>query len=130
MKVTIACPAALIPQANHLAMCLGESLADGQTFRAPTWQDVAGGLYAAASWDAGAEWLVALQEPLVRPEWDADEEIDLSAAGQAQGATVVWGTDMETATPQAGNTVVPVIYGIDGYEALTLMGLTQISDTQ
>jgi len=46
---TIAVPDPLIPDANQLALCLGESAADDQTFGAATYQDDEGNLYAVCS---------------------------------------------------------------------------------
>ena len=49
MRVTIACPEALIGDANQLALCLGLGSEDAQTYGAAIWQDVAGNRYALAS---------------------------------------------------------------------------------
>ena len=48
-RVTIAAPAAHIPDANQLALCLGESSADDKTFTSASYQDADGNLYSVAS---------------------------------------------------------------------------------
>ena len=45
-RATIAVPDPLIPDANQLALALGESAADDQTFGAASYQDAGGNLYA------------------------------------------------------------------------------------
>lgn len=109
MRVTAACPEALIEDANHLAMCLAFSEADGETYRTPCgWQDAAGNRYSCVSFEARDEWLTAAQSPLVRPEWDTGVEvkyedeygdvvtyiryiIDMAAAARAQSRVVIGG---------------------------------------
>ena len=48
-RATIATPAAQIPNANKLALCLGESSADDKTFTSASYQDAQGNLYSVAS---------------------------------------------------------------------------------
>ena len=48
MRLTIAVPSAHIDIANHYAMALGYSEADGETYRNPSWEDADGNLYAVA----------------------------------------------------------------------------------
>ena len=81
-RATIASPVAHIADANQLALCLGESSADDQTFGAATYQDADGNLYAVASTVAKpifAEMAgLALQAP------DHAPSMDLAAATRAQ----------------------------------------------
>jgi len=46
---TIAAPAARIPDANQLALALGESSADDRTFNIASYKDASGNLYAVCS---------------------------------------------------------------------------------
>ena len=48
-KATIATPVSHIPDANQLALCLGQSSADDQTFTTASYQDADGNLYAVCS---------------------------------------------------------------------------------
>ena len=81
-RATIASPVTHIADANQLALCLGESSADDQTFNAATYQDAEGNLYAVASTVAKpifAEMAgLALQAP------DHAPSMDLAAATRAQ----------------------------------------------
>ena len=121
MRITCSCPEALISDANNLAMALGFSEADGQTYRGLNWQDADGNLYAAASFDARDEWVVFAQAPLVRPAWDTAEVIDMVAAERAQAA-LVFSTEAILASPAA----LTAIGGLDGVAALVAMGLTTV----
>ena len=128
MRITAACPEALVSDANQLAMCLAYSTADGETYRLPCgWQDAEGNLYSAASWEASAEWVAAAQQPLQRPAWDTDEVIDMEAAARAQAALVFWvpGEDAP-APPQASAAALTAVGGMSGPEALAAMGLVQV----
>lgn len=121
MRITAAAPEAMIPACNQLAMCLGQSEADGQTYRGLNWQDPGGNLYAAASFEARDEWITFAQAPLVRPAWDVDEVIDMVAAERAQAA-LVYAVEPVLAVPGA----LTAIGGMDGVFAVGAMGLTAV----
>ena len=120
-RITAAAPEALVSDANQYAMCLGQSEADGQTYRGLNWTDADGNLYAAASFEARDEWITFAQAPLVRPAWDVDEIIDMVAAERAQAA-LVYAVEPVLAVPGA----LTAIGGMDGVEALAAMGLTAV----
>jgi hypothetical protein len=129
MRLTAAAPEALRAAANQLAMVLAFSEADANTYGSLRWQDSEGNLYAAASFIAQPEWIVAAQAPLQRPEWDTGEIIDMDAAERAQAALVVWlGGDSEDVLhpPQANPDALTVVAGDDGLAALAAMGLVQV----
>ena len=65
---TIAVPEALIPDANHLALALGESSADDQTFNAANYQDAGGNLYAVCSTVAKPIFVQLASQPLQAPD--------------------------------------------------------------
>jgi hypothetical protein len=121
MRITAACPEAMIPDANHLAMALAFSVADGQTYNTPSWKDAQGNLYAAASWMATLEWITFSQQPIQRPDWDTEHLIDLEAATRAQQAIRLL-TEPAPATP----THITCIINSDGVQALQAMGLTLV----
>ena len=81
-RATIAAPAAHIPDANQLALCLGESSADDQTFTAAPYQDAQGNLYAVCSTVAKPIFAEIAGQPLQAPEHAPD--MDLAAATRAQ----------------------------------------------
>jgi hypothetical protein len=123
--LTIACPEAHIAKANHLAMALGYSEADAQTYRNPSWQDTDGNLYACASLPVNQAFTEAAFAPLERPEWDVDEIIDLAAATEAQSLLVFWMPSEENPeAPLATPNTITAIGGPEGLEALVMMGLT------
>ena len=120
-RITAAAPEALVSDANNYAMCLGQSEADGQTYRGLNWTDADGNLYAAASFEARPEWVDFAQAPLVRPSWDVDEVIDMVAAERAQAALIY-----STVAIPATTTALTAIGGMDGVPALLAMGLVGV----
>lgn len=123
MRITCSCPSTLVSDGNQLAMVLGFSEADGETYRGLNWTDGTN-LYAAASFDASDAWLEAAQAPLTRPAWDVDEIIDMDAAARAQAALVFWQATEDSPTPPAADPLhLTAVAGLDGPAALAAMGL-------
>lgn len=120
MIITAAIPAALVDDANDLAMCLGTSLADGETFRGLNWVDGQGNLYAAAAFEWDDERIEQVAVTLVRPAWDSDKSVNVTGANRAQD---VWTFSMDAVL--AVPSVITVRGGVDGLTALMEMGLTQ-----
>jgi hypothetical protein len=81
-KATIATPASHIPDANQLALCLGESSADDRTFSTASYQDAQGNLYAVCSTVAKPIFADLVGQPLQAPDHAPD--MDLAAATRAQ----------------------------------------------
>jgi hypothetical protein len=119
MRITAAAPEALTYECNQLAMCLAYSIADGETYVGLNWQDTDGNLYSAASWEASDAWVGGASQPLVRPEWDVDEVIDMDAAATAQAA-LVFSLETTLAMPDK----LTALGGPDAVVALAAMGLT------
>ena len=119
-KATIAAPVSLIPDANQLALCLGESPADDQTFTAASYQDAQGNLYAVCSTVAKPIFSQLAGQPLQAP--DHAPEMDLAAATRAQALLQI---NNGIATPD----VIAVILG-DRLESaqdhIAALGLTLI----
>ena len=119
-RATIAAPAAHIPDANQLALCLGESSADDQTFTSASYQDAGGNLYSVASTVANLIFAELAGQPLQAPDHAPD--MDLAAATRAQALLQRNGG---TASPD----VIAVILG-DRLESaqdhIKALGLTQI----
>jgi len=101
-RVTIATPLAHIPDANQLALCLGESAADDQTFTAASYQDEDGNLYAVCSTVAKPIFAEMAGQPLKAP--DHALGMDLAPAKRAQALLQINGG---TASPD----VIAVILG-------------------
>lgn len=111
MRVTIACPTAMIGDANQLALCLGQGVEDGETYGAAIWADAAGRLYAVASVVVSEDFPLAAMAPLVAPVWGAD----VIAARRAQAAIAIG------ASAAPGR--IAAIFGDDAQEALAQLGL-------
>ena len=119
-KATIAAPAAHIQSANQLALCLGESSADDQSFTVASYQDAQGNLYAVASTVAKPIFAQLAGQPLQAPDHAPD--MDLAAATRSQALLQI---NVGIATPD----VIAVILG-DRLESaqdhIKALGLTPI----
>lgn len=111
MRVTIACPEAMIGDANQFARAIGLSAADDQTFGLPTWRDAGGAAYAVASGIVTEAFPARATGPLVEPEWGADME----AAERAQAALAIGAA--------AGPGVLAAVIGDDIPAALAALGV-------
>lgn len=111
-RVTIACPEALIADANQLALCLGYGPKDALTYGLPIWQDAVGNLYAVASAIVGDGFPVAAGSPLVEPPWGAD----MDAARRAQAAIRIGGA--------ADTSHLVAVFGDDPQAALVELEVT------
>lgn len=125
--------AGLAEDGAHLAMALGESPADAETYRKFRARDGAGSLYGWATISAQ----LLRQDPagtLQRPEWDTRPyAISMTAARRAQAALMLWhgpGDDPDSAAPPpaAAPDRLTLIAGDDALAALALMGLTPVQD--
>ena len=119
-RVTIAVPELITSKANQLALCLGESAADDQTFGTASFQDAKGNLYAVCSTVAKPIFAQLAGQPLQAPAHSLD--MDLEAATRAQPLLQINGG---IASPD----VIAVILG-DRLESaqdhIAALGLTQI----
>ena len=81
-RATIAVPEPLIAEANQLALCLGESSADDQTFTAASYQDADGNLYAVCSTVAKPIFAQIAGQPLQAPD-HAPDMVEAATRSQA-----------------------------------------------
>ena len=88
IRVTIFVPEAMIPDANQLALCLGQSEEDANTFGGAVWRDTQGNRYAVASTVATAAFSVTATTGLTAPNFT--QSADLTAAARAQAALVTF----------------------------------------
>ena len=123
MRITIACPVALLSDANNFAMVLGYGPPDELTYGNANWQDAAGNLYAAASLPVGDTFTTTAQSTLVRPAWDTTNAISMAAANRAQAA-LVFSLEPVTAMPDKLTACV----GDNGLATLAVMGLTRVEE--
>ena len=119
-RATITTPEAHIPDANQLALALGESSADDHTFTAASYQDADGNLYAVCSTVAKPIFAEMAGQPLKAP--DHARSIDLAAATRAQAL-------LQINDGTAGPDVIAVILG-DRLESakdhIAALGLTRV----
>ena len=119
-KATIATPAAHIQDANQLALALGESSADDQTFTTASYQDAQGNLYAVCSTVAKPIFSEMAGQPLQAPDHAPD--MDLAAATRAQSL-------LQINNGKASPKVIAVILG-DRLESaqdhIAALGLTRV----
>jgi hypothetical protein len=122
-RVTIAVPELLTSPANQLALCLGESRSDDQTFTTASYQDEDGSLYAVCSTVAKPIFAQMAGQPLQAPDHAPD--MDLAAATRAQALLQINGG---IATPD----VIAVILG-DRLESaqdhIAALGLSRVPST-
>lgn len=121
MRVTIFVPEAMIDDANQLGLCLGQSVADAQTFKPAAWQDAAGNRYSVSSTLAKATFPEAAATALSAPAFAPDA--DLAAAERAQAALVMYDPQ---APAQAGTAHILAIIGEGATAALALAGVTAL----
>ena len=120
-RATIAAPISHLPDANQLALALGESAADDRTFATTTnYQDAQGNLYAVCSTVAKPIFATMAGQPLQTP--DHAPNMDVSAASRAQALLQI---NNGIAAPD----VIAVILGGSTETAqdhIAALGLTQI----
>ena len=85
MRYTVAVPEQHLTKANQLAMALGLSINDKNTYVDLKYVDVDGNLYAVASFIASSATVNKVDAPLERPAWDVENEaIDMQLAEHAK----------------------------------------------
>ena len=123
-RVTIAAPELLTSLANELALCLGESRADDQTFIGANYQDVDGNLYSVASTVAKSVFAEMAGLPLQAP--DHAPGMDLEAATRAQAL-------LQINNGTAGPDVIAVILGSNADSAqdhIAALGLKRVLEPE
>lgn len=103
IRLTIAAPAALIAGANQLALAMGSTEADANTFGEAQFKDADGNLHAVCSLLCTERWLEKLSEPL-KPRLGADMEManDVQATMSLGGLATTTGiTVIRNENPQA-----------------------------
>ena len=85
MRYTVAVPEQHQEKANELAMALGLSVNDKNTYSDLKYVDIDGNLYAVASFIASSATVDKVDAPLERPVWDVEnEDIDMQLAEHAK----------------------------------------------
>ena len=123
MRYTVAVPEQHLAKANQLAMALGLSVNDKNTYTDLKYTDVDGNLYAVASFIASSATVDKVDAPLERPAWDVEnEDIDMELAEHAK--TLV-------ALDVASVNTISFNNNDDGLVAVEQLGLTRYNpDTE
>ena len=123
MRYTVAVPEQHLAKANQLAMALGLSVNDKNTYTDLKYTDVDGNLYAVASFIASIAAASKADAPLERPAWDVEnEDIDMELAEHAK--TLV-------ALDVASVNTISFNNNDDGLVAVEQLGLTRYNpDTE
>jgi hypothetical protein len=127
LRATIAVPSAHIQDARQLALVLGESAVDIDTFRAASFQDAAGNAYAVASTVAKADFATRAQATLTAP--DHAPNADITAATRAQALIAIEDRLADDAPIAATPDKIVSVFdhnSASAQEHISSMGLTRI----
>ena len=99
-RLTVSIPESLIEAANHLAVALGESAGDFETFIQADWQDSEGNKYAVASMQCTETFFQYAGSQLQQRDF-APENWSVELASLAQSKIALWmgEGDLPTADP-------------------------------
>ena len=89
MRFTVAVPEQHLAKANQLAMALGLSVNDKNTYTDLKYADADGNLYAVASFIASRTAASKVDAPLDRPAWDENKNIDMQLAEHAKALVAI-----------------------------------------
>jgi|SRR5690554_1460950 len=128
LRTTICTPSAHMPDANQLALVLGESAHDDKTFAGLNYEDADGNLYAVCSTVAKPLFAEMAGQPLVAPAHAPD--VDLESATRAQALLVIEDRTSGDPVPvQASPDHIAVILDTrfgEAQEHIASMGLTLV----
>jgi hypothetical protein len=122
-RLTLVVPDSLMDAANNLALIMGESDSDINTFTQANWQDASGNLYAVASAVSKPVVVNALSSGLPETLPSHTENTDVALAQQALDAIEVYS---EGVTVSASKIVLAIDYS--PLDALSGMGLTRLEE--
>ena len=118
MRYTVAVPKQHQEKANELAMALGLSANDKNTYSDLKYVDCDGNLYSVASFIASSATASKADAPLERPVWDVEnEDVDMQLAETAKG--------LLTFGVKASVDKISVKTDIEGLDAIQFMGLVK-----
>lgn len=129
----IICPEPLVPKMNALSGCWGLGLNDALYFTGVNYVSPNGEFYSVRNLAYLGSLLSELEDPVAfRPDFDVDEEIDVTAANEAiallEFVTVNYDADgaASLSIPIDQNRIY-VLFSIDPTFAFSLIGLKEIS---
>jgi hypothetical protein len=125
-RATIAAPESMMAGANQLALCLGQSAADDQTFRVANYQDAQGKKYAVASTVAKPNFVTGAQTQILAPEFAPD--VDLVAASLMQSRLSIGSLESPVAANPAGMAAIVGNRFESAQDHLAALGLEPVED--
>jgi hypothetical protein len=122
-RLTLAVPESLMGAANNLALIMGRSTADINTFTNASWEDASGNLYAVCSAVSKPVVVQALSTGFPDPLPSHAENADVILAQQALDAIEVYGEGVAAGVDK-------IVLAIDDspLDALSGMGLTRLEE--
>jgi len=130
-NLTIACPQALMAKANQLALAIGTSPDDVQTFRSSDWTDGAS-LFAVANTravDMIFEYLAGYSQSPDAPDLPYDHAMMLQAIDSLSFVTVVYHEDGSQVITGNDHTKIRVAVDMDPMRAIALFGLARVQES-
>lgn len=126
LRVTVAVPSTMADDANALALVVGESAADVGTFHGtPGCEDGEANTYFLKSFKVRSTFTDVGSRTLVAPDFAPDA--DLTAAGRAQDALVIWTGEGTAPTAQPDKITAYIDDGsLHWREAMSMMGLSMV----
>lgn len=124
-RLTCAVPEALIEAANHLAVAIGESAGDFESFQIADWVDSEGNKYAVSSMQCTQTLFQYAGGMLTKRDF-APDEWSFELASFAQSKILLWMG--EGPIPTADPAKIVGIVMDDPRQALDLLGLTRVND--
>lgn len=124
-RLTVAVPEALIEAANHLAVAIGESAGDFESFQQADWVDSEGNKYAVSSMQCTATLFAYAGGMLQRRDF-APDEWSFDLASFAQSKIELWMG--EGTIPTADPAKIVGIVMDDPRQALDILGLTRMEN--
>lgn len=124
-RITLIVPEQYIDIANHLALVMGESAADIDTFTEANWQDAEGNLYSVCSAACKPIVLSALTKGLPNPLPAHATAADVTKAQQALNWIVLYETDVMASVEKI---VLAIDY--DPHEVFDDVGLSMVVDDE
>ena len=122
-RITLVVPEQYIEQANHLALVMGESAGDINTFKEANWQDADGNLYAVCSALSKPVVLGALTSGLPTSLPAHATDVDVTKAQQALDLIVLYDVGVK-ASPN--NIVLAIDH--EPHEVFDSVGLLIVGD--
>ena len=89
-RITFIVPEQFIAVTNQFAAAIGLSIEDLHTYKSALYKDLLNNLYAVSSAPYSQEIIDKLTGTINRPDWDINEEIDLTTVASVQANLLIY----------------------------------------